>query len=52
MTKKALNEALKPLFELARDNPLFTIRFDKSILDKIETLEKEEQTSLLKENPE
>jgi len=52
MTKEALNEALKPLFDLAQDNPLITIRFNKSVLDKIEALEKEEQISLLKEQSE
>jgi len=48
MTKEALRKALEPVFDLARNNPLFTIHFDKSLLDKIEHLEKEEQSPLLK----
>lgn len=45
--KKGFEKALGNVFEIARTNPTIQLRFNKSTLDTIERLEKEDRPSLL-----
>ena len=49
MTKEGLQKALRQLFDVAKGDPLIHLKFDKSLLDTIERLEKEGQSPLRSE---
>jgi len=50
MTKEGLQKALGQLFDVAKGDPLIHLKFDKSLLDTIERLEKEGQSPLRTED--